>query len=175
MIFSGTVSAIDSNETRLVVHFKAVEVWKGTATQELRVQTPSNTARCGYSFVSGKRYLVFADSGAEMLSVNLCSRTRKEEDAEEDLVQLVRLKNSRLENLAKPKTLTIFYAVVMGISKRGNEYIALIKGADGTVYTMRAGDALYDGKIAKIDRNSVTFVRKSGGRVRKKLHEAPEP
>jgi hypothetical protein len=175
IVFSGTVAGIDETETRLVVHFQPVQVWKGTSVEKLQVETALSTAQCGYSFTSGKRYLVYAGGDAKMLSVNQCSRTSREEDAAEDLERLVRFKNSQQRNLKKPKTLTIFYAVVMGITKTGNEYIALIKGADGAVYTMRSGDALYDGKIARIDRNSVTFVRKSGGHVRKKLHVVPEP
>jgi hypothetical protein len=73
-----------------------------------------------------------------------------------------------------PKTLTVGYAVVRGITKRGTEYIALIRGADGKMYSMKVGDRLRDGKILKIDSDAVTFLHYSGKKVRKELHPVGE-
>jgi len=76
-----------------------------------------------------------------------------------------------------PKTLNVFNAVVVGIIKKGDTYVALIRAADGKMYPMKVGDALFDGSVEKITANSVTFLQRVGKKnvaVTKKLHPFPQ-
>jgi hypothetical protein len=75
-----------------------------------------------------------------------------------------------------PKTLNVFNAVVAGIIKKGDTYVALIRAADGRMYPMKVGDALFDGSVGKITANTVTFLQRVGKKnveVTKKLHPFP--
>ncbi|MBT8469118.1 MAG: hypothetical protein KJN97_10245, partial [Deltaproteobacteria bacterium] len=49
-------------------------------------RTAGSSAACGYTFVKGETYLVYADRDeADPMRVSLCSRTALVADAEEDL------------------------------------------------------------------------------------------
>jgi hypothetical protein len=89
-VFTGEVTAITKNEaTRfggIEVTLRVGKVWKGAPTEEIRVHTASSSAACGYPFVVGKTYLVYAvRDEADPMRVSLCSRTALIEDAAEDL------------------------------------------------------------------------------------------
>ncbi|HEY0606178.1 MAG TPA: hypothetical protein VGD58_24870 [Herpetosiphonaceae bacterium] len=92
-VFSGKVTqltptkALDGTEA-IKVSFEVGQVWKGQIPQELLVETSSSSASCGYSFESGKEYLVYAYSNEGQLSVGLCSRTALLADAQEDVTAL---------------------------------------------------------------------------------------
>lgn len=92
-VFSGKVTqltptkAIDGTEA-IKVSFEVGQVWKGQIPQELLVETSSSSASCGYSFESGKEYLVYAYSNEGQLSVGLCSRTALLADAQQDVTAL---------------------------------------------------------------------------------------
>ena len=76
-----------------------------------------------------------------------------------------------------PKTLNVFNAVVAGIIKKGDTYVALVRAADGKMYPMKVGDPLFDGSVGKITANSVTFFQRVGKKnvpVTKKLHPFPQ-
>jgi hypothetical protein len=69
-VFTGTVTAarrLDGDPlgpTPPVVYtFRADQVYKGTASAEFELATNADEAACGYRFVTGSRYLVFASSG----------------------------------------------------------------------------------------------------------------
>lgn len=89
-VFSGEVIRIEKNETTkfggLEVTLRVHEVWKGAPDEEVKVHTAGTSAACGYPFVLGKQYLVYAvRDEADPLRVSLCSRTALLEDAGEDL------------------------------------------------------------------------------------------
>jgi hypothetical protein len=89
-VFTGEVTAITKNEATkfggLEVTLRVKKVWKGTPTEETKVHTASSTAACGYPFILGKTYLVYAARDeADPMRVSLCSRTALIEDAGEDL------------------------------------------------------------------------------------------
>jgi hypothetical protein len=47
---------------------------------------------------------------------------------------------------------------LVGIVQKGRENVAFFNGSDNKGYFLRVGDALYDGKITKIDRSSGTVM-----------------
>ena len=89
-VFSGEVTDIGPNETTrfggLEITFRVERVWKGDANPEIKVHTAGSSAACGYSFVKGTKYLVYAvHDDADPMRVSLCSRTARLDDAKEDL------------------------------------------------------------------------------------------
>ena len=89
-VFTGEVTDIDKNDSTPFggreVTLRVKEMWKGEPSKELRVHTASSSAACGYGFVKGVTYLVYAvRDEADPMRVSLCSRTAPVEDAKEDL------------------------------------------------------------------------------------------
>ncbi len=67
------------------VQFAIEEAYLGVSGQTVTVTTNSNEAGCGYPFVEGERYVVYAGAdGDGHLGVSLCSRTRPAKYADED-------------------------------------------------------------------------------------------
>jgi hypothetical protein len=66
----------------------AEEVYRGTAAKSIDVYTASASESCGYSFLKGERYVIFAWSSGGRLMVSLCSATRPAKYAEEDIAYL---------------------------------------------------------------------------------------
>jgi len=89
-VFTGEVTKIEPNEaTRfggLEVTFRVDRVWKGDPNPEIKVHTAGSSAACGYAFLEGETYLVYAvRDNADPMRVSLCSRTAPIESAKEDL------------------------------------------------------------------------------------------
>ncbi len=89
-VFTGEAIAVEKNEaTRfggLEVTLRVEQVWKGTVEEQIQVHTAGSSAACGYPFVVGTRYLVYAFSDeTDPMRVSLCSRTAPVENAKEDL------------------------------------------------------------------------------------------
>lgn len=77
-VFSGEVVEITpaSNDSySLNIKFKVASKWKGAADKEIVVTTTKDSAMCGYAFVVGKTYLVYAYKNDSGLSTTNCSRT----------------------------------------------------------------------------------------------------
>ena len=90
VVFTGEVTNIAQNEeTRfggLEVTLRVNKVWKGAPGEEVKVHTAGSSAACGFPFVQGKTYLVYAvHDEADPMRVSLCSRTALLEDAGEDI------------------------------------------------------------------------------------------
>jgi hypothetical protein len=103
-VFAGTVASIedlrqstaDPNFTPIEkkVTFRVSQTWKGKSAADLVVRTASNSAECGYHFVVGSNYVVYANlpggiSGrATNLYTTICTRTREYSKAADDLRDL---------------------------------------------------------------------------------------
>lgn len=87
-VFSGTVLSVTPGKNGLDVEIQVDRSWKKARCGTVVVQTPSDSAMCGYGFEVGKSYLIYADMQKGKLSTNLCSRTRTIEEAGEDLAAL---------------------------------------------------------------------------------------
>lgn len=92
-VFSGKVTKIEPDRGYgLLVTLKVASVWKGVDGAEVVVHTPRDSAACGVSFKEGSEFLVYADKmkgdDIELLTTNLCTRTKLLADAKEDLAEL---------------------------------------------------------------------------------------
>jgi MYXO-CTERM domain-containing protein len=66
------------------VDFTVMEVWKGPQQRTLTIRTVRSEVSCGYDFVEGLRYLVYARDG----QTGLCDRTALTNQAADDLASL---------------------------------------------------------------------------------------
>jgi hypothetical protein len=87
-VFEGRVAQLSTQGDALVATFEVVQHWKGIEHESAIVRTPSSSAACGVSFEVGTSWLVYADREGGLLTTGLCSRTRRIEDAEEDVAAL---------------------------------------------------------------------------------------
>lgn len=92
VVFSGEVLSVErvSNPTQdlfssVRVRFQVIESWRGDVSGILEVKTGLGGGDCGYAFVRGMKYLVYAHSRGGALSTGICSRTRPLSQAAEDL------------------------------------------------------------------------------------------
>lgn len=100
-VFTGRVESIevipdDQAErkyrwARTKVTFRLMQSWKGAPALHIDVYTGLGSNDCGYPFVRGSNYLVYADRmmgegvSTTKLSTTLCDRTREYSKAREDL------------------------------------------------------------------------------------------
>ena len=70
-----------SSTDPILVEFLVSEVWKGQPYETMFVTTRRSGASCGFDFVLGQRYLVYAD---EENMAWLCNRTKSLRYADED-------------------------------------------------------------------------------------------
>lgn len=89
-VFTGEVTKIEPNTTTkfggVEITLQVKKVWKGDLGEQVQVRTAGSSAACGYNFVKGETYLVYADRDeADPMRVSLCSRTALVANAEEDL------------------------------------------------------------------------------------------
>ena len=70
------------------VGFSVSTVWKGAVEENITLTTPPTGGSCGFAFVEGEEYVVYAykaAEGAPNISANICSRTALLQDAQEDV------------------------------------------------------------------------------------------
>jgi hypothetical protein len=92
-VFSGTVTTMDGAvdagaEAPIRVTFAVSEIWKGPEQAMIVATTSGSSASCGFGFVQGQEYLVYASTVDDSLQVSLCSRTTQLAMAGEDLAAL---------------------------------------------------------------------------------------
>ena len=68
-----------------LVRFRVEQSWREEVPREVEVRTGSGGGDCGYTFIKGVRYLVFARRNGEQLNTSICSPTKPISDAGEDL------------------------------------------------------------------------------------------
>ncbi len=94
-VFSGIVSSVKTPEAEDLeasngladVILRAHAVWKGPEEEYITVKTHVDKQACGFHFLSGMQYLVFAFKNTQgALQVSVCGRTSEFfYEAEEDL------------------------------------------------------------------------------------------
>jgi len=95
-VFSGIVLSVRETRNGVVrssadpveVTFRVTEVWKGIGTDKVTVRTAASTASCGFGFVEGMPYIVYARETNLGLSTGLCTRTADLALAADDLAAL---------------------------------------------------------------------------------------
>jgi hypothetical protein len=88
-VFSGKVVDVTESSNdhfNVLVRLKVKRWRKGVGADEVLIATGRGGGDCGYRFEVGESYLVYAfGSGEGGLGTNICQRTRKLEDAGEDI------------------------------------------------------------------------------------------
>ena len=79
---------LEWSHRRLSVRLAVAEKFRGVDAADAIVATSDSGASCGYPFVVGREYLVYAYEREGRLFVSLCSRTRPLTEAAEDLAYL---------------------------------------------------------------------------------------
>ncbi len=89
-VFLGLVERFELVGSGRVATFRVRRVWKGPEASRIRVTTGGGDGDCGYHFIAGMEYLVFARQGAwNTLQTNICTRTnRASGEAVDDLKAL---------------------------------------------------------------------------------------
>ena len=97
-VFAGRVVSVEgafdpdeapySPEDRTTVEFEVGAVWKGVVHERMYVTTRPDGASCGFAFVEGEEYVVYAHDSAEVdggYGVYRCSRTALLSQAQADI------------------------------------------------------------------------------------------
>jgi hypothetical protein len=93
-VFSGKVIEIKQNKRAgyYSVLFEVSKTWKGVKTNQIIIKTGLGGGDCGFSFVKGQNYLVYAHEsemyGKKSLNAIICSRTNELSSSQEDLTLL---------------------------------------------------------------------------------------
>lgn len=83
--------------SEFVLKFKIDKIYKGTSTENIKVITPVAIACCGYPFEKGKTYLVYSFVNHNAYHVTYCSRTKRLNEAKEDIDKLNNLDKTGTE------------------------------------------------------------------------------
>ena len=77
-VFRGLVERFELRDSGRVATFRVHTVWKGPEASSIKVATGGGDGDCGYHFIVGIEYLVFARQGAwNTLQTNICTRTKQ--------------------------------------------------------------------------------------------------
>ena len=88
-IFASDAMSMTMMGGLLRVTIAVEEAYRGSSEKTLQVYTAASSAACGYEFQKGRSYLIFASMTKDSrLTVSLCSATRPENRAEEDITYL---------------------------------------------------------------------------------------
>lgn len=90
-VFAGEVLKISEQTDGygVKVTLRIDSMWKGPETSEALVSTGKDGGDCGYPFVVGKKYLVYASQSKDgFLTTNICQRTQLLSLAKEDIAVL---------------------------------------------------------------------------------------
>jgi hypothetical protein len=60
---------------RNVIVLKVEKFWKNKLAKRVKIYTALNSAACGFSFIVGKKYLVYVSESDGDLWTNICTRT----------------------------------------------------------------------------------------------------
>ena len=97
-VFAGRVLSIQhsfdpdaesySPEDRTTVQFEVSTTWKGAVHEDMYVTTPPTGGSCGFAFIEGEDYIVYAYDSAyddDSYTVGICSRTALLRQAQADI------------------------------------------------------------------------------------------
>ncbi len=90
-VFLGKIISFEElvPEQQRRAHIEVLKIWKGNKEEADTLFTAFSEASCGYDFVVGETYLIYAhQQDKESLATNLCTRTRPAVYASEDLKYL---------------------------------------------------------------------------------------
>ena len=82
----------------LFVKLKIDTVFKGPLTGYIKIRTKATIASCGYPFLKGRTYVIYAFTDHGIENVSYCSKTQPIEDAYEDISKLKALKKTKTKS-----------------------------------------------------------------------------
>jgi hypothetical protein len=150
--------------------FQVERRWKGVKTRRVNVHTWSNSAMCGYGFQKGETYLVYAHKAQDgKLQTSICSRTRREDQAKEDLDALG--DGEEVVNNCSLETAPL--------GKYGGRHLALEVTADGAKLELDCAHGTIDEPLL-LDQHgrfeaSGIYVREHGGPIKPDEKEDAHP
>ena len=80
-----------TRDDRSTIGFEVSTVWKGNVSEEMQITTPPTGGSCGFTFVEGEEYIVYAYDSPYVeggYTTGICSRTALLEQAQEDIDEL---------------------------------------------------------------------------------------
>ncbi|MCM3597706.1 hypothetical protein M4D55_18215 [Metabacillus idriensis] len=83
-IFSGKVLKIIENSKKEAL-IEVNQIWKGPSQSQLIIETERDSAGCGFDFIEGQTYLIYAYGEKNTLETGLCERTALVTDAGDDI------------------------------------------------------------------------------------------
>ncbi|HEV2883413.1 MAG TPA: carboxypeptidase regulatory-like domain-containing protein [Pyrinomonadaceae bacterium] len=142
--------------------FSVEENFSGIATKEAEVGTGLGADDCGYPFVKGASYLVYAyrDEKDDRLHTSSCTRTKRVANAGEDLQYLRALASA-------PRTVTISGKVQRHLSYAGN-YAQPYVPMEGALLSVEGGEQTKDVRTDVSGSFEVTGLKP--GSLKLKLH-----
>jgi len=90
-VFMGKVVSFDNagDNIQRLAKISVTKIWKGERSAVNEILTANNSAACGYEFVVGESYVIYAYKASDRnLHTNICTRTRPARLAAEDLKYL---------------------------------------------------------------------------------------
>lgn len=90
VIFLRNVKEIDSiglssSADPVAATIRVSKIWKGASCDTLIIHTVRSEVSCGVEFRKGQEYLIYASGSKDHLTTDLCSRTKRVDQAEMDL------------------------------------------------------------------------------------------
>ena len=77
-VFVGLVERFELRDSGRVATFRVRRAWKGLEAHRIQVATGGGDGDCGYHFIAGVEYLVFAHRDAsDTLRTSICTRTKQ--------------------------------------------------------------------------------------------------
>jgi len=145
-----------------VFKFSVEETFSGTPTKEAEVATGLGADDCGYPFVKGASYLVYAyrDEKDDRLYTSSCTRTKRVANAGEDLQYLRSIASA-------PRTVTIAGKVQRHLSYAENSAQAYVP-MEGALLSVEGADQTKDVRTDASGSFEVTGLKP--GSLKLKLH-----
>ena len=133
-VFKGKViGVVDANENNsmkssadpIAIIIKVDEIWKGINQTEVVVYTERDSASCGFTFMEGQEYLIYASESDDHLRVSLCSRTTDLASASSDLdilgkgaepTEQVNIDQEELQGISDWQIIDIIAVFLLGVA-----------------------------------------------------------
>ena len=125
-------STMQSSADSIAFIIKVDEIWKGINQAELVIYTERDSASCGFNFMEGHEYLIYASKSEDDLRVSLCSRTTDLASAASDLAILgkgtepteqVTIDHEELQGNSDWRIIDIVAVFLLGLAVLGSYFV----------------------------------------------------